>query len=468
MAFVAHLDVLERLPDGRLLVRLPGPHIHELLHYYVGTRYFAELGYTGLYDAVVLADFEDAPLASAPGVPMRDLATNQPLPRGERMRAAADGVRAAFTPERWQAFKRDVGELRSATTPDIWQQATLDHGYNGTPLGTALLGAVARQPWIPMSALLRGIVLLDPLLFALCGALFWLWAGAAPAFAFLFFTFANPLNDHAFIGASYLRYVHLFALAAAALALRRGALAGAGVGLAVAGWLRIFPLALYGLLAIRDVAARDWRARLGSGLRLHVAFALATLAILAGTSLLAAPDGRNPWLAFAEKIRLHAGTPGINQVYLGSLLAYSPDVESLHASQVGDYWAEASARVRRDRAPLVLGLAALGLAFAAALARRVDRCAALVPGMLAIYCVFPMTHYYWTCLAVLPLALPDDRRIQRALLVLFAALGLCAAPGVLEEQRDLQFALESGLLLAFLVYCCVALWRSPTPERSTA
>src|SRR5688572_12124010 len=60
VALLAHLNVL-RMPANVLFVRPPAPHYHDMLHYYLGTKYFAELGYTDLYSAIVLADFEDAP-----------------------------------------------------------------------------------------------------------------------------------------------------------------------------------------------------------------------------------------------------------------------------------------------------------------------------------------------------------------------------------------------------------------------
>ncbi|MBI1950157.1 MAG: hypothetical protein HYS34_02185, partial [Acidobacteria bacterium] len=41
-------------------------NINEFYHYYVGTRYCPEVGHSGLYDATVVADYEDDPSSYDP------------------------------------------------------------------------------------------------------------------------------------------------------------------------------------------------------------------------------------------------------------------------------------------------------------------------------------------------------------------------------------------------------------------
>jgi hypothetical protein len=479
LAFVGHLNLLDLRPDGALVARIPATHVHETLHYYVGTRYFAELGYTGLYHAVVLADFEDDPSGFRREASMRDLATGAIQPRSLALERARE-IRARFSPERWSAFKRDVAFHRDASSEGAWRRAVIDQGYNGTPLVTLLLGAVASQPLLPSRALLPWVGLLDLLLIGAFAAWVALRASPAAGLAFLFFSFANPLNDFTFIGASYLRYAYFLALAGACFALGRERLATAGALLAVAGGLRLFPLALYGGLLVRDLAQRDWRERLREGRRLHGGFALAVLAIAVSTSLLPTPDGLNPWRAFAAKIGAHASGVGINHVSLPVALSYSRERERLHgsvgvgyqsvseSSGAGPDWASETRRARRDLA-IPLGIAsALGLALAFLAVRRGDRAASLLPSLLAVFCVLPMTHYYWAMLSLLPLAMPGDVRLRRGLLVLFAALALTSAHDLFQGYVDLRFALKSAALGLFLVLGCVAIWRGGAPPARPA
>jgi hypothetical protein len=466
-ALIGHLNVL-RMPSNVLVLRLPEPHYHDMLHYYLGTKYFAELGYTGLYAAVVRADFEDARASFDPIAPVRDLSRNELIMRARAVDGAI-AVPAMFGPERWEAFKRDVAVFRGAIPPDQWRALVTDHGYNGTPLVTALLGAIARQPWMPTGPFVSWASTADLLLIAAFAAFLLTRDGWALAAAFLFFTFANPLNEYGFVGGSYLRYCYFVALAAAVFALRRKRLVAGGIWLAAAGWLRIFPLAIYGFLLLRDLASRDWRDRLRSNARLHLAFACATLAIFGATTFaVSEPDRRNPWLAFADKITAHADSSGINQVFLGVPLTYSPAVDRLHGGfrrdeankldTKGD-WAAAAAQVRRERVWLVFA-AAIGLVgLSIAALRRTRGAAVLLPSLLAVFCVMPMTSYDWVVLSLVPLAFWDEAGTDRGLLLLFAALALTAMRS-LPIGFDLRYSLLSIEVLAYLVLSCAAPWRT--------
>jgi hypothetical protein len=466
---VAHMNLLDWVPGGRLVATAPITHYHETFHYYLGARYFAELGYTGLYHAVVLADLEDTPSAYKAREWVRDLSTNRTVPRSKALRSTRE-IRAAFSNERWESFKRDVAVHREASTPKRWSLAVRDHGYNGTPLVTALLGWVASQPWIPTAQFLSYVVVLDLILIVLFCVFVGMREGMMLALSVLFFTFANPLNDYSFIGASYLRYGYFLALAGALLALRGNRLVTSGALLAVAGWMRIFPLAIYGFLLLRDVVRGDWRESLRASRRLHVSFAVATIAILAGTSLLNTPDGRNPWLSFADNIRTHADMTGVNQVNLATPLNYTAILERLSAEPgLGDGAQSPGrpnlkreiSRIRSERTWIVRAVTVVFLVFAlAALRRSASRTAVLIPSLLAIFCVLPMTHYYWSMLSLLPLALPNDSRMHKALLVLFAALALTAARDLFPGYLSLRFTLMSVELLIFLLYCCFALCRN--------
>ena len=471
VAFVAHLGALRSASGGGLALIVPAPHFHELFHYYLGTKYFGELGYDGLYDAAVLADLEDDPEHFNPQRAMRDLATNRIVPRSAAVARAA-AIRAPFSPARWDAFRRDVSVFREATLED-WRARgpVIDHGYNGTPLVTAILGGLAAQPWLDTRDYLGLVSLLDPYLLALFSAALAGLEGAYIALSFLFFAFANPLNEYGFTGGGYLRTDYLLALAAAWLALRRGRRASAGCLLAVAAALRLFPLAMYGCLLFRDLAGPGWRARLQANARLHAGFAVGALAILALGSLVPTPDGRNPWLACAENIRTHTSAPSANLVSLSALVAYAPEKDRLTFGHVPEAlepaapgspsfdWIAETRRVLAERrwyhaaAALALVLVAL------ATVRRVGAAEALFPALLIVFAILPVSHYYWALLALVPLAAPPDSRIPAWLAVTCSAFALAVWPGLLDTHIDLRFALLSLALGVFLLGSQLALAR---------
>jgi hypothetical protein len=102
--------------------------------------------------------------------------------------------------------------------------------------------------------------------------------------------------------------------------------------------------------------------------------------------------------------------------------------------------------------------------FALATLRRASLSTAIIPGLLAIFCVLPMTHYYWAMLSLLPLSLPDESRMRSALLMLFAALAVTAAKDLFQGFAGFRFALMSVELMVFLLYCCIRIWRDDHPS----
>src|SRR5579883_1094887 len=118
-------------------------HFHEMFHYYVGSKYFRELGYLGLYDCTVLADQE---IAREEGVAphitnayVRDLADVL----NDKTHAAAlehcrSEVRPRFSDERWRSFKGDIRELQRLVPDDWWNEAVFDAGFNPPPSWTVV------------------------------------------------------------------------------------------------------------------------------------------------------------------------------------------------------------------------------------------------------------------------------------------------------------------------------------------
>jgi hypothetical protein len=460
LAAVAHLRLVDRDASGAVRIQAPQPHLSEYWHYYLGTKYFAELGYQGLYAAGVLADREDAPDRFVPDAPVRDLSTYRLVPRAE-LAARAPEVKARFSPARWQQFKDDAALIRDATRAEFWRERgySVDHGYNATPLVTALLGGLAAQPWLETATFVALARWLDLYLLLLVAVVVAALEGAAAGLTLLFFLFANPLFDHAFVGGAYLRSPWLVCLALALLALRMGGRASAGVLLALSGWMRIFPLVVPALLLLRDAVPHDRRRRLRDSARLHGAFAASSLLILLATSAVPTPDGRNPWLAFADNMRLHAGTLGGNQIGLQVPFRYAPENDG-PGDVVDPEWRSEGARLLRERRALYGLCAAALLALAFWSLRGVEGARVLLPGLLVLHAALPLAHYYWAVLGLVPLAVGWDRRIVSGLTLLCVGLSLTLLPVWMERAQDLRFSLLSLEVGAFLVFAVLSLQRT--------
>jgi hypothetical protein len=234
-ACVIHLNFFAFHGTGSTRVYV---HLHDVAHYYLGSKYFPELGYSGLYTGMLRAEAElyDDHFRS---IEARDLETNALLHiRGLLVRS--DEVKNRFTAERWSDFKEDVRYFRDALGPQ-YGDVLRDHGFNPTPVWALIGGAFAN---LVSAGSTRGILLLtllDPLLLAGMFMAVW-WAFGADAFLLSVLYFCIPFGaSFGWTGGGFLRYTWLFALVVGVCCLRQRRYLAAGVLLAASTSLRIFP-----------------------------------------------------------------------------------------------------------------------------------------------------------------------------------------------------------------------------------
>ena len=109
-------------------------HRWEHFHYHLGSKYFPELGYDGLYVASLAAQ-----RASHPQLPvgrrLRDLRTNRSIRAGDASEHRRE-VRSRFSPERWRSFVADHARFVEAGGERFLTAVRRDHGYNPSPTWT--------------------------------------------------------------------------------------------------------------------------------------------------------------------------------------------------------------------------------------------------------------------------------------------------------------------------------------------
>ena len=84
-------------------------HLHDVAHYYLGAKYFPELGYRSLYTAMLRAEAERYENHFR-SLEARDLETNG-LVDIRALLARSDAVKQRFSAERWAAFQDDVASF---------------------------------------------------------------------------------------------------------------------------------------------------------------------------------------------------------------------------------------------------------------------------------------------------------------------------------------------------------------------
>lgn len=358
-------------------------------HYYLGAKYFGELGYDGLYEQAILADREHRWNWKNQKY-IRNLYTygfEAPAPETRTRRPE-------WTDARWRQFQEDLDffypKLRRR-----WEEVLTDRGYNATPTWNTtgwILGHLPASKW---GLAVYGSV--DTLLLLLAFGFFaWtfgpVWGLLAAAWCLLFYG-----NQGHVIGRPFL-HDYLAALLVFAAAVYRGQHRLAGVSLAYAAMVRIFPgFFLFGLAiwtAIRWLRTRE----LPTFTRQFMpAFAL-TCVLLAGYGCL---NGRgvNAWTEFLGNISMHSDDHRFGGRRIGLQHFYTHDM-----SAGFDFEARYRRRNAWEKQETLWAVSAgvMCLLWLGAMLRinDSDPLDAMLLSMAVVFAVIVLSRYYWGAAAL--------------------------------------------------------------------
>ncbi|MEO6603320.1 MAG: hypothetical protein ABIQ16_25775, partial [Polyangiaceae bacterium] len=373
-------------------------HDHDVFHYFVGAKYFPELGYRDLYACAAVAEAESGFPQRVRLRAQRDLTTNRIEP-GEHALAQGAGCPKRFGARRWDDFRHDVAYFANGRTVLDWHLMLKDHGFNATPTWIAVAHLMAEHLQANertighRNAAFGGIVgALDPLLL-LAAAAAAVWAFGIRTASLVALAFAcNPFSEFSWVGGGFLREAWLSALVIGLCLLKKERFLLGGFCLALAALLQLlpFPTLVLPLLAgalsaggsvraagqstrfvwptsprawLRGMAAQRALWRLLGG----AAFGLSLL-ILSSPRLTGAASGARVWSAFASNTAKHEATPSGNLMGLGMLLAFRPSttVDVLVDTEATDPYArtraaQSATRTRMRPVQALIIAAALGL-----------------------------------------------------------------------------------------------------------
>ncbi len=134
VAMVNYLDYFN-FRYGRYL------NAYEHYHYYLGTKYAQEIGYTGLYAASLIADDETGRKYNNDKKSIRNLATGGYINVDEVLKNR-DQYKSRFSPERWQEWLKDVSFFKKELVAGRWNGILRDKGYNASPVWTMVIGGL--------------------------------------------------------------------------------------------------------------------------------------------------------------------------------------------------------------------------------------------------------------------------------------------------------------------------------------
>lgn len=388
-------------------------HYADMFNYYLNTKYFNEVGYFKLYDAVIVADTEQGnQLAKLPFY--SDLRTYKNTYR-ERALEDADRIRHGFSNERWSAFKEDVAFFKTATgmprSPGGFMFLLMDHGYNASPVTTLILGTIANI--VPLSHL-KWLAFFDVFLMLAMSALVFRTFGVEMGALFSVYFCTNIFNAADSVSGSFLRYDWLFYIVVAVCLLERKRYASSAFFLTLSAMLRIFPATLfYGMAVVIFKNAKATRAVD----RKYKRFIFATGVTAVALFLLPAAYTRSvvqPWNDFSEKIELHDRGVYVNHLGFRGIALFESSHLSLESfiniytstktNDIVRHWQDVKEAELKEKRPVIAFVSFLVLmGLTAIIWKRESETEAVLWPLVLVYTASYPSHYYYTflCLFIL-------------------------------------------------------------------
>jgi len=437
-------------------------HYHEGYHYYLGSEYFEENGYTGLYACTVHAERELGLEAVARNRYVTNLENNL-MTTGSALLDGEPACRKNFSAERWEAFREDVRYFRNNLYPGSWQRVFRDHGYNPSPVWT-VLGKATGSIGSSASTALPRVVWIDVLLWLGIGALI-LWAFGQEALALTALTLGGGLPwFYDFTGGSFARFAWLACLVAGICLLKKERPFAGGFALAVAAALRVFPAVFLGVLGMAALVALYRRKPVSSHLRVFYGAATAGVVMIALTLAVLGPSS---WTAFAENTRKHATTPVGNLMGLPAIVTFDPasSQEELLSTDIAslDRWRLARAAALHDRRLVLWSLSAVFVGLCAWTVWRRDYPLwewVLVAFLLAVS-LGQISSYYYVFLILLSLWVVGH---ARRLALLATALAASLAIGLAAPATDVRYFWLSVVFVLLPLAMWLARFRESRPS----
>jgi hypothetical protein len=431
--------------------------VHEHYHYYLGSKYFSELGYTRLYQCTAIADVEAGFGAKVADRWIRDLSTNE-LERGAVAVKDPSACTSHFSPARWDTFQKDVAWFRSHSSPEKWDSVPFDHGYNATPVW-GIAGKLLTGDGPVTDRQILFLSLFDPALIVIMWAFVWWAFGWRTMCVGVIWWGTNYLSRYTWTGGAFLRTDWLaFAVIGVCLVKRNRPVAG-GAALSYATLLRIFPGITIAGLALKagiDMwKRRSWR--LNPAHRDFAVGCVIAAGLLVGLSFVVV--GRNAagsidaWEGFVSNSRKHLATPATNNVGLKTILSYewtsrAAVLGPLWLDAPWDTWTAARRRVFDSRKLVYWAAIVASVPLLAFVVRNAEDWVALVMGIALIPVALQLGCYYYAVFSLLGLLWARSKWIGPTLCGLAAASIVAAS---LSRSDENVYTIESALVVLYAI-----------------
>lgn len=225
-------------------------HRHEFYHYYLGSKYSTELSYTRLYECTAIAEIELGRGAEVRKREIRDLRVNLIKPVADTFVVTDPSqCKKHFTPQKWEAFKKDVNWFWSTARGSYWENMMKDHGYNPPPVWT-MTGKFFGSFGVAGDGFFKLLSAIDVLFHVgVVLLMYWAFGWRIGALATVFWGCNAPANFY-WTGGAFLRQDWFFFLVASLALARKRMFFLAGFALTWSALLRVFPMIFFAGWAI--------------------------------------------------------------------------------------------------------------------------------------------------------------------------------------------------------------------------
>jgi len=456
-------------------------HAWDTYHYYIGAKYFEELGYEDLYNATVVADFENGYRAPAQERWIRDLRTNELVPT-ETILRRAEQYKNLFSADRWQEFRHDIDYFRGVYKELLvpWSHVKRDHGFNATPTWSFLGSAVANTGPITDSKI-TALVLIDFILLFIMWCIVWRTFGLEVCCVSLLFWGTSQQSSYAWTSASLLRFDWLLWSVCGICSLKQGRFFTSGFLLAYATLLRIFPGVMIGALGLKVLIdlVRKRDLRVPASAQRFALGALVALCVLLPLSTVASGRSWNVWNEFYANSAKHLESPAANALGLKSVLSYASESAWVNVIQLDvstpnttsitkppeTLWKEARERVFERRKGLfalatVAFLVLLGLSI-----RHLEWWKAAVLGIGTIAFALTLSGYYYVLFLAFGFLSGEKKIVGVALCALAASTNLVF---LVYSAGELSYITTSLAAIAFAALATSLFVRRATARQDIA
>jgi len=390
-------------------------HRHELYHYYLGSKYFEEVGYSRLYACTAIAEVELGRGAQIRKRRIRDLsAENLIVPTTETYVFSDPGqCKNHFSDERWEAFKKDVAWFERSSRGSYWEGMQEDHGYNPPPVWT-MTGklfanlAPAGDHFFKLLSLLDISLQLGAVLM-----LNWAFGWRVMALATVFWGCNAPANFY-WTGGAFLRQDWIFLFVSSMCLARKRKFVLSGAALTWSSLLRIFPVLAFTGIGLVMLFHLIRHRRLHRDHQRFIAGCVLAAGLLVPASI--AVTTPTAYQEFIAHIRLHRSTPLTNHMGLETMVAHDWDGRMVYArderlSDPFEGWKDGRTERTRAWRPVLIAINLLLVGWLAWALRRTKLLWVAFALSVPIICsVLNLTCYYYSIFlapAALALVVPS-------------------------------------------------------------